>query len=545
MKELFSLLLLFVVASGLCCFGQTGTEEKPAPVTIKTNLLYDATATINLGAEFRLGNKTSLEVPFNLNPFTFSNNRKWKHFLVQPELRLWTKETFDGHFFGLHSHYAIYNVGNLPNPFSQYMRDHRFEGWLVGAGISYGHRWRFNYRLGMEAFVGVGYAYLDYGKYPCYRCAEKIADETKNYFGPTKAGISLVYNIGGKKAIPAPVPEPVEIIEIIPEVLIPYTPMYAVTYVVPEVEAIKRRSESGKAYLDFVLDKSDILPNFKRNAAELQKIYNLIETVKNDPDATVTGFSIMGYASPEGSVPYNLNLSGRRALSLKNHLRMKYGIPESQFLVEGMGEDWPTLDSLVSQSFMNDQYAVLGIIRSLDDFDEKDRKLKALSGGRTYKTLEVEMFPQLRRTDYQMHFTVLPFTIEKGKEVFKVNPSKLSINEMFLIANTYDLGSERFNEILETAARIFPNDDVANLNAAASALDRGDATLAGNYLSKIQDKTAPYHNNMGVWHGLREEWEKAAEAFKKAVEAGNKEALKNATETTEAIESRTPVSNRQ
>ncbi len=179
---------------------QTDTGEKTIPtVNIKTNVLYDATTTLNLGAEFRLGAKTSLDIPVSYNPWTFDNNKKWKHILVQPEFRWWTKETFNGHFFGLHTHYAFYNVGGLDNPpFSEYMNIHRFEGWLVGAGFSYGYRWNFNHRWGMEATLGVGYAYMSYDKYSCNHCGEKIASEAKNYFGPTKAGISLIYNIGNQ-----------------------------------------------------------------------------------------------------------------------------------------------------------------------------------------------------------------------------------------------------------------------------------------------------------------------------------------------------------
>ncbi len=200
------------------------TEETTLPRwNIKTNLLYDATGTLNLGVEFRTGAKTSFDIPFNYNPWKFSDNRQWRHFLVQPEFRLWTREAFDGHFFGAHAHYAYYNVGNLPHgPFSEYMRDHRFEGWLAGAGISYGYRWNFNHWLGLEATIGVGYAYMEYEKFECQRCGEALGSASRHYFGPTKVGLSLVFGIGGKKTpapqpvvphyVPAPQPEPKQIV---------------------------------------------------------------------------------------------------------------------------------------------------------------------------------------------------------------------------------------------------------------------------------------------------------------------------------------------
>lgn len=131
--------------------GQIGSEEiVPAPkVALKTNMLYDATSTFNLGFEFGLGKKWTFDLSGNYNPWTFSDNRKMKHWLVQPEMRWWTCRRFSGHFFGLHGHYAQYNMGGmLPWGFhsgkmfgkieNRNILSHRYEGWLAGAGISYG-----------------------------------------------------------------------------------------------------------------------------------------------------------------------------------------------------------------------------------------------------------------------------------------------------------------------------------------------------------------------------------------------------------------------
>lgn len=533
-----------VAASAVCHQAQAQAQQ----VGVKTNLLYDVTATFNLGAEIRLGGRTSLDVPVSWNPFTFSENRKWKHILVQPEFRLWTKETFAGHFFGLHGHYAFYNAGNLPKPFSPYMRDHRFQGRLAGAGVSYGYRWNFGRdkaasRWGMEATVGVGYAYLDYDRYDCGKCGEKLASNTKHYFGPTKVGLSLIYSIGKRKSTaPAPVPVPESIPLVVtkeePEaVVLPYAPRFAVSYAVPEAEAVKVRSEAGKAaYLDFAAGKADIVPDFKGNAAELEKIYAMIRGVRENPDAEITGITITGYASPDGLYSTNLSLSERRALSLKNQIKMITGYPDGFFTVIGKGEDWNTLDSLVAQSTMTNKYAVLEIIRGTDVFDGREKKLMTLAGGVPYRQMKAELFPQLRRTEYQLHYTILPFMVEKGKEVFKTRPASLSLNEMFLIANTYEAGSDRFNKVFETAARMYPQDDAANLNAAASALSRGDAVQAENFLSKVKSKSAAYHNNRGVLYGLRGEWDKAAESFGKARAAGNAEAAANAGEIERKLE---------
>ncbi|NDV85011.1 hypothetical protein D0T87_24035, partial [Bacteroides sp. 51] len=227
----------------------------------------------------------------------------------------------------------------------------------------------------------------------------------------------------------------------------------------------------------------------------------------------------------------NLTLSGKRADALRKQIKALYGFPESLFSVSGRGEDWAMLDTLVSQSYMQDKYALLEIIRAgIYDYDQKEQRLKALNGGSAYRYLLENIYPQLRRTDYQLHYTVAPFTIEKGKEVFKRNPGNLSLNEMFLIANTYEPGTAAFNEVFETAARLFPGDDVANLNAAASALARKDAASAARYLARVNQRTADWWNNAGILAYLEKDMKRAGDCFARAQAEGNKEAGRNAQE---------------
>ena len=487
---------------------------------IKTNLLYDATATFNLGLEFRTGRHTSFDLPFNFNPWTFSNDRKWKHILVQPEFRWWLRETFDGHFFGLHGHYAYYNISNLPKPpFSEYMNTHRFEGWLAGLGVSYGYRWNFNHRWALEATVGLGYAYLEYDKFDCGRCGELIDTEVKHYIGPTKVGLNLIYGIGGKPksatviyvAPPPPPPPPV----VVPTT--PYVPRFSAIFITPDVEATKMRQEYGSAYLEFLVGRYEILPGFSNNLSELQRIQNDLQQVFDDADATITGITITGHASPEGTYASNLTLSQNRAFALKEYVRQRYNLDDRLFRVAGAGEDWTTLAKLVEEAYMlPEKQRVLDIINSGADFDVRESRLKALAGGVPYNQIKNEIYPKLRRSDYVLNYTVVPFTLEKGKEVLRSRPSNLSLNEMFLIANTYSAGSDSFNEVFEIAARIFPDSDIANINAAASALERGSANIAAEYLSRVKDRDAAYWNNLGYMQWLQGNKDQAAESFERA-----------------------------
>lgn len=169
-------------------------------VAIKTNLLYDATATINLGTEFEIAPMWSFDISGNFNAWTMGNGRLWRHWMVQPEFRYWFCNPFQGHFVGIEAQGGQFNFGKLNTDFSflgtdfSKLRDTRYQGWFVGAGISYGYTWILGRHWNFEAEIGIGYNYVRYDRYPCTHCGTKIeSDKSHHYVGPTKAVLNLVY----------------------------------------------------------------------------------------------------------------------------------------------------------------------------------------------------------------------------------------------------------------------------------------------------------------------------------------------------------------
>jgi hypothetical protein len=177
----------------------TFSVVKGQTVAVKSNLLYDATATINIGLEVGMSPRWTLDLPVNYNPWEFGENHiggnrvVLKHWLIQPEARYWFCQKFYGQFIGIHGHIGGFNIGGLK---LIGLEDSRFEGSLYGAGLSYGYHWVLSTRWSIEATIGVGYALLDYSEYDgCATCGGKKGDATRNYIGPTKAGVSLIYVI--------------------------------------------------------------------------------------------------------------------------------------------------------------------------------------------------------------------------------------------------------------------------------------------------------------------------------------------------------------
>lgn len=169
-------------------------------VGIKTNLVDDALLNVNLGIEIGLAPRWTLDIPASLNTWELKDDKRWKHFVVQPGARYWFCDRFGGHFFGFHAHGGLYNVGGFDGKLNflgsdwRKIKDYRYQGWFVGGGVSYGHAWVLGTHWNLEAEIGVGYAYTRYDKFRCTGCGKKIAeDQPHHYVGPTKAAINLVY----------------------------------------------------------------------------------------------------------------------------------------------------------------------------------------------------------------------------------------------------------------------------------------------------------------------------------------------------------------
>lgn len=164
---------------------------------LKTNLIYWGTTSPNIEAEFGLGKQTTLEIGGGFNLFEYSENKKFKHWLVQPEFRYWFCERFNGHFLGIHAHGAQFNVGNWDIPIGRLenIKNRRYEGLLYGAGLSWGYQWVLSPHWNFEFNLGGGYARIDYREFCGRECGSPLSSDIYNYLGITRAGLSLVYFI--------------------------------------------------------------------------------------------------------------------------------------------------------------------------------------------------------------------------------------------------------------------------------------------------------------------------------------------------------------
>lgn len=317
-------------------------------------------------------------------------------------------------------------------------------------------------------------------------------------------------------------------------VLVPYTPNYSLAYIVPEVEAIKERSREYTAMLNFRVARYEILKNLGNNGRILNEIQAIVDEVRNDKDLTISHISMVGYASPEGNEASNLTLSKNRARSLANYLGQQYSFKQSMFKLDWKGEDWDGLRKAVAASNLVAKDEILDVIDNTNPIAKRKQKLASLNKGVTYKELLADYYPPLRRNELVVHFVVKAFSIEEAKEIIHTNPQYLSLNEMYMLANSYPKDSKESKEVFDIASRLYPNDNIAVLNAATAELESGSIDRAIEKLAKI-DKPEAW-NNLAVAYAKKGDYTKAAELFEKAAKAGVKQGDSNNEELQKKVD---------
>lgn len=256
-------------------------------------------------------------------------------------------------------------------------------------------------------------------------------------------------------------------------------------FVEPEGSGAKTRHVDGRAFIDFPVNKTVINADYRNNAVELAKIVRTIDNVRSDEDVTITSITIKGFASPEGPYANNERLAKGRTEALTEYVHDLYKFPETvRFSSEWEAEDWDGLRSYLEKSEVHGKSGIIDIIDSDLLPDEKEAKIRS-TYPEEYSRLLTNVFPGLRHSDYVIEYTVKEYTdAEEIIDVMRKDPSKLSLSEFYFAAQSAEPGSELFNEIFETAARLHPTDEMANLNAANASLSRGDAVAASKYLEK-------------------------------------------------------------
>ncbi len=319
-----------------------------------------------------------------------------------------------------------------------------------------------------------------------------------------------------------------------------YIPQYRIDTIAPEPEPVKQRAETRTARLQFLQDSYKILPDYKNNRVELDTVSNSIGKVAQNPDITITGIYITGYASPEGSVAHNKKLSENRARALANYIIRHDAIDPKLLQVAWKGEDWEGLvRELANYPGLAKRDEVYAIIeRYPDERDYCELQLRKLVPATIYERLLNELYPVLRRNEYRIEYNVRNFDLEEARRMIDERPDLLSLSEMYKVAGSYGKGTPEYDHAMEVAMRYYPASPSALNENAQIALARKDYAAAAALLEKAgaTAQNAALLNTLGVAYVHAGKYEKAEETFRRASEAGSETARHNLEEVLKVID---------
>lgn len=265
----------------------------------------------------------------------------------------------------------------------------------------------------------------------------------------------------------------------------PEIQLFPVYLLPPADKSVKVREEKGSAYLNFVVNKWDILPDYMNNPVELQKIHNSVNIVKNDSNVTIRKMVIEGYASPEGTNPHNIMLSEKRTEALQQYLRRAGLVKGIRMEARGRGENWDGLvKELRKDSNIPQRDRLLSIATTTMDLDQKEKRMRT-EAPEGYAFILKNVYPSLRCTNYTVEYTVRPFTVEESEVVFETRPINLNLNEIYKLADKYANNETKYYSIIRKAYLLYPQDSYINLTMAYLSLKKGEADEAAEYLSKV------------------------------------------------------------
>ena len=274
--------------------------------------------------------------------------------------------------------------------------------------------------------------------------------------------------------------------------------LIALTDVVP-VPTKKERNLHGSAYITFVVNKWEMKPDYMNNRSELRKITDTLDVMVKDPNVSVREIKIHGYASPESPYEHNSMLATNRAQSLTDYVKRLYNLPANVFAkAKATPENWEGLRAAVvdmSEATLPHKQQIMAVIDKVlgdlkngittqADRDELSIRTKYPD---EYRYLLQNVYPGLRRSDYDISFNFSDFTLEQAKEIYKTKPYQLSLREMWDVVQTMQPYSPEYNKVMQTAVNVYPDAPEALINLANVAIRQKDLLKAESLLDRAGD----------------------------------------------------------
>ena len=229
-------------------------------------------------------------------------------------------------------------------------------------------------------------------------------------------------------------------------------------------KSMKKEVVTGKAFIEFPVNKTQLNDKFRGNAAELNKIKESLEGVRSNKEIEDCIVRITGHASPEGKYSVNERLANDRTQAVRDYVLSQFSFPDNTVVATSDAENWPGLRSYVEDSKLKNKQAILDIIDSDLAPDTKEQRIRSKYPTQ-WNTLKKECLPLLRRTEYAIEF----LTVDYEAVATKVEMANNAMQEGDI---------QKASEILSTAGN---DPEAAYARGTLAAMKEDFATAAAEF----------------------------------------------------------------
>ncbi|MDD3861182.1 MAG: hypothetical protein PHW83_13395, partial [Bacteroidales bacterium] len=303
--------------------------------------------------------------------------------------------------------------------------------------------------------------------------------------------------------------------------------------IVATPELVKFVGQSSTAKDKFVKDLPDSktgLINYDKNRAELKPaetkreeivaLKDFINEVAENDRKEFVSIELNSYASPEGTMERNTQVSGDRSKTIDKYVKTEFKKVEdfkneSIFKYLVTEEDWEGFKKAVSESNLADKDMILRVVNMNTDPVKREEEIRNMTA--TFEELEKLIHPLLRRSEVKVNIMLIGNTDEEIAALFASEPEKLSVEEFLYFGKLTEDNSKKIS-IYTKASELYPKDWRVFNNLAAAQYNAGNYPAAKTAIEKAKslEANATVFNNLGNVYLTEGNIEEAETSYKSA-----------------------------
>lgn len=274
--------------------------------------------------------------------------------------------------------------------------------------------------------------------------------------------------------------------------------------VLTEQDALVRQfDKTTTATINFEKGKSDVRAGEIKDA-DLVALMAWMQAAQTNPKIKITGIEINGYASPDGEVAKNDNLSADRTVAARKALtdlmkkaKLTAYADTSAYALAKFGEDFEGFKSQLAATTTipeADKNLFIRILEMTKDPEQREKDMINL--GKAYTELERDVFPMIRRAVIVVKYTEYGLTDDELRTASVQNPNSLSVEELLFTAGKLTTDANEKARIYGIAAANYSNDHRTHTNLGATLFELGNTKAAAASFKKANElKAIPVTNN--------------------------------------------------